>query len=413
MSEKELIAKNIRNYFKNHENKKIVILPLRDLSGIVRDILREEYGLCEQFLVDNYAFDLEHIFPMDRMPENYKECVFFLAVFGTTGKVLQEKLLEYVPADRIVDLLYDEEREKVFQSDSKVHIDFACPGFAKCGTTSLHYALAQNPKIFLPEGKETWFLRYNINEDTHEGFKKHYEKAEGRKGVIRGMIEPSYRSQADEVYRYCGKDLKLIFCVRNPADVLYSYFKMTMRCDLGTFSSDSMELMMMDEFGRVCPEMFDKWSQKYRYRERYAHYIKTFLEFYPMEQIKIITGEELYADVYNQMNDLQEFLGIAEEDRIAYREFPRENIGSQVVKDKTGLEINHELFQLNLRLTRAGDYQSLELLNSIRDKAEKITMVDYKAPMLESTRQNLLDYYMDSIHELEELLGRSLKNIWY
>ena len=186
-----------------------------------------------------------------------------------------------------------------------------------------------------------------------------------------------------------------------------------MRCDLGTFSSDSVELTMMDEFGRVCPEMFDKWSQQYRYRERYAHYIKAFLEFYPMEQIKIIAGEELYADVYNQMNDLQEFLGIAEKDRIAYREFPRENIGSQVVKDKAGLEINHELFQLNLKLTRAGDFQSLELLNSLRDKTEKITMADYNAPMLDSTRQHLMEYYMDDICELEKMMGKSLKGVWY
>lgn len=132
-----------------------------------------------------------------------------------------------------------------------------------------------------------------------------------------------------------------------------------------------------------------------------------------MEQIKIITGEALYADVYHQMNELQEFLGIAVEDRIAYREFPRENIGSKVVKDKTGLEINHELFQLNLRLTRAGDYQSLELLNSIRDKAEKITMVDYNAPMLDATRQQLMEYYMDDIRELEKMTGKSLKGVWY
>lgn len=49
MSEKELIAKNIRNYFKNHENKKIVILPLRDLSGIVRDILRRNMIYVSSF----------------------------------------------------------------------------------------------------------------------------------------------------------------------------------------------------------------------------------------------------------------------------------------------------------------------------------------------------------------------------
>lgn len=411
MSEKELIKRNIRNYFNKGTNRKIVILPLRDLSGIVKDVLKEEYNLREQFLVDNNAFDMEHIFPMNRMPEGFKECVFFLAVFGSTKKVLRDNLLQYVSEDQIIDLLYDEERERVFQSDSKVHIDFACPGFAKCGTTSLHYALSQNPNIFLPDVKETWFLRYAINEAEHENFKKHYGRA-GEK-AIKGMIEPSYRSQAEEVYRYCGKDLKLIFCVKNPVEVLYSYFKMTMRCDLGTFGSESIELKMMEEFECVCPEMFDKWAEQYRYRERYAHYIKAFLEFYPIEQIKIVVSEELYADVYNQMNALQDFLGIMQEDKIAYRNFPRENVGNQVVKNKNGLEINHDLFQLHLNLTRKGDFQSIDLLENLRRKVEEITMIDYNKPMLASTRQWLMDYYMDDIHELERMLGRGLNGIWY
>lgn len=410
---KELIAKNIKSYVNSNENKNIVILPLRDFSGIVRDILREEYGLCEQFLVDNYAYDMDHVFPMDRMPENYRECVFFLAVFGATRKVLKEKLLEYVPENQIIDLLYDEERELVFQSDSKVHIDFACPGFVKCGTTSLHFALAQNPKIFLPLGKETWFLRYDINEATHEAFKKHYEQAEGRSDIIRGMIEPSYRSHADEVYRYCGKDLKLIFCVRNPVDVLYSYFKMTMRYDFGMLASDSIEYTLMDEFGQVTPEMFDKWAKKYWYRGRYAYYIKTFLEYYPKEQIRIVVGEELYGDVNNQMDSLQEFLGISPEDRVQYQKFPRENIGSKVVKDRIGLEINHELFKLHQNLTRNSDFQSIELLQNISKRVEEITMIDYDSPMLESTRRELMNYYMDDIHELEKIRGKSLNGVWY
>lgn len=96
-----------------------------------------------------------------------------------------------------------------------------------------------------------------------------------------------------------------------------------------------------------------------------------------------------------------------------YREFPRENIGSKVAKDQIGLEINKNMQQLRYKLIQKGDLQSLDLLYSIRDKIEELTLVDYNEPMLESTRHNLLDYYMDSIHDLEGMLGRSLQGIWY
>lgn len=412
MSEKELIQKNIRNYFKESGNKKIVILPFWDFANTAREILKEEYGIQEQFLVDSYAYDMEHVYPADRMPEGYEECTFFLTAFGSVKKILKNQLLKYVPADRIIDLLYDEEREQVFQSNSKIHLDFLCAGFAKCGTTSLHYALTQNSRIFLPKVKETSFLRYAVNEATHEAFKNHYGMEE-TKGKIVGGVEPSYKSCAEEVYHYFGRDLKIIFCVKNPADMLYSYFKMAMRNDVSMFGSESVESILIEEFGSVCPEMFDKWAMRYREKGRYVNYIEEYLEFYPPDQIKIIASEELYTDARRLMDDLQGFLGLSEEDRVQYREFPQQNIGSKVVKDKQGLEINRALFQLRLSLTHTGDFQSLDLFQDISKKIENITMIDYKEPMLASTRQKLMDYYMEDICKLEEIMGRSLKDVWY
>lgn len=412
MNENEIIRKNLKKFFdeENNRKRKIAILPLRQLSGVVRNILDSEYGISEQFVVDNYAYDMKNIYPIDLMPREYKECVFLLAASGKTKNVLRRELLAYVSEDQIIDVLFDEERERVFQSESKVHINFVCPGFAKCGTTSLHYALMQNPKIFLPKVKETFFLRYAINETTHKEFKKYFKEAEN-KNLIKGMIEPSYRCHAEDVYRYCGSDLKLIFCVKNPVDALYSYFKASMRDALE--GADSNIEKSLDDFGQVCPEMFDKWAIEYRHRTEYANDIKSFLETYPMEQIKIIIGEELYADTYNQMDGLQDFLGIPEKDKHEYRSFPRENVGSRVIKDKIGLNINRQLNELSVCLTSKGDSQSLGLLSDIRNKVSQITMIDYTKPMLVSTRRNLLDYYMNSIKELEKIIGKSLHGVWY
>lgn len=412
MNEKDIIRKNLGKYFAGNQNKKVVILPLRNLSGVVKDILKEEYNVEEQFLVDNHAYDMKHIYPIEKMPEGYRECTFFIAAFGSTRDTLQEQLLRYVSEKQVVDLLYDDEQERIFASDNKVHLDFLCPGFAKCGTTSLHYALAQNRKIFLPQVKETQFLSYSVNEEAHEAFWNHY-KEEDTAGKIVGGIEPSYIQHVEDVYRYFGKDLKLIFWTRNPINTLYSNFKMAYRNEMVMLESDPMDLEMMGGYDRVCPEMFERYAAENRYRKLYADYIKGFLKYYPKEQIKIIIGEEVFKDISAQMNELQEFLGVKEEDRLHYQEFPREHVGNKVAKDPLSLSINIRIKQLNHRLVHEGDFHSLALLQDIREKVEEITLVDYKEPMLESTRQNLLDYYMDSIHDLEDMIGRSLQGVWY
>lgn len=412
MNEKEIIIKNLHRYFEAHENRRVVVLPFRNMSGMVSDLLKAEYDIQEQFIVDNHVYDMEHIYPMNNMPDYYRECVFFLAAFGNTKKVLREQLLSYVAEEQIVDLLYDEDREKVFESRSKVHLDFMCPGFAKCGTTSLHHALAQNPKIFLPSVKETHFLRYSVNEETHENFKNQY-KDEDVAGKLVGEIEPAYRGHAEDIYRYFGDDLKLIFCVRNPIETLYSYFKMEMRNEVFMMDSESSGEQMMEGFEKVSPKMFDSWAKKYRYRGVYADSIKVFMEYYPVEQIKIVVSEDLYTNAYGVMNDLQDFIGLPAEDKLEYQKFPRENIGSKVAKNQRGLEINMGIGQLSRRLMRQGDAQSLNMLRNISEKIEEFTMVDYNESMLESTRRELLDFYMDSIRELEDLLGRDLQGVWY
>lgn len=412
MNEKNIIIKNLEDYFGANANNKIVILPLRNLSGMVSDILNEKYGIQERFLVDNYAYDMKHIYPMEQMPEGYEECTFMLAAFGNTKKALKKKLLEYVSEDQIVDLLFDEEREKVFQSNSKVHVDFLCPGFAKCGTTSLYHALRQNPKVFLPEVKETSFLRYDINIKTHENFKKYF-KPEDTSGRIVGDIEPSYVGNAEDAYRYFGGDPKIIFCVRNPVNALFSNFKMMLRSEMVMFESNSIKTETLENVQQINSEMFDRWAIKGRYKERYADHIKSFLEYYPMEQIKIVVSEELFADAQGSMNDLQEFLGIPKDDRIEYQNFPRENTGNKVSKDQKSLEINRSIKQLYLELVRNGDARQAAMLMGIRRKVEEFTLTTYDEPMLDSTRQSLLDYYMDSIHELEGMLGRSLQGVWY
>lgn len=412
--ERDVIKKNLQRYFEKNENKKVVILPLRNRSDMVKGILQDEYGIKEQFIVDNFAYDMKHIFPVDRMPDRYKECVFLIAAVGGVKKELEFSLQKYIPQEQIVDLLFSEEREEVFQSESKVHLDFLCVGFSKCGTSSLQSALEKNPRVYLPKVKETFFLHFAVDKAAHEKFKNWYGYEE-TKGKIIGGIEPTYHSVAEDVFRYFGdgRDFRIIFCVRNPADALYSDFKMMMRGIVNMEAKYDKELELMKAFGHVCPEMFDQWNADYRYRYEYARYIKDFLVYYPTEQIKIIIFEELCSNPYGQMNDLQDFLNFSKEEKLDYDQFPRENVGDKVVKDVRALKINMELCQLRTRLQEKCDSQTVGMLQNIYNQVEEITLRDYREPMLLSTRQNIMEYYNEGIHELEKLMGRSLSGVWY
>ncbi len=55
------------------------------------------------------------------------------------------------------------------------HLDFACVGFTKCGTTSLSAALRKLKEVYLPKGKETFYLHwYNKYENAPDKLKKKY-----------------------------------------------------------------------------------------------------------------------------------------------------------------------------------------------------------------------------------------------
>lgn len=90
-----------------------------------------------------------------------------VAAFGDIKQKLMGGVRRHVPKAQVVDLLFDEEREAVLRSDATGHLDFFCPAFPKCGTTSQHVALSRNPRIFLSVVEETAFLRYEVNESTH------------------------------------------------------------------------------------------------------------------------------------------------------------------------------------------------------------------------------------------------------
>lgn len=344
-------------------------MPYGRNGRMAKDILNNEFDLQEEFLLDNYAYDMEKIFPINKMPK--KKGVFFLVVAqtDTAYKICHNLLENGILDEQIRQVNYSlDDIDKIYECDEKVHLDFLCPGFWKCGTSSLYVALSNNENIFLPVVKETFFI-HNINESCHDELKsKHYPPNMVRNRIV-GGIEPSYICDAHSVYRYFGQDLKLIFCLRNPVRALESFFWMCKEQGMITWSSSIRE-------------NFDIYFDRSGYIFKYIDIIHDWEKYYQRNQIMPVVLEELKSNSTEIMNEIQKFIGLEECKRINYTQLPCVNTkNNRAVFGESGLI--------------------------------EIPDLNEEDVMDERLYKELFQYYEDSIHKLEEYIGRSLEGYWY
>jgi len=291
-----------------------------------------------------------------------------------------------------------------------VHLDFVCTGFVKCGTTSLHAALRKNKSIFLPKKKETlymwWRERYA---DAPERFNNIYFN-NIKKGQIVGNVEPSYHEKWDGIYECHGKDTKIIFMVRNPADAAYSYFKMLMRK-----TTSKRQVSYYLRHLRFNVKMFDNYIKDYilsdkEDRFKYINYIKKYEEYFGKENIKVIVFEELLKNTEEVMNDVQNFIGVKPK---KFESLPHSNEGKEVSKNYICARINRYLYRKDIALRSVYSKEEKERHEKFKKFCHKYTLVTNTEKMAPESREMLLTFYQESIRELEEFCGKSLEGIWY
>lgn len=398
---------NIRNEIQkciNDGEKKFIIAPFGYWGKKTKEILNGEYNITEAFCVDNNHFDQKYVFSVAQMTKIDKNCIVLIATANEYFRYqLVDEFRRYIDQERIrICVQFQEQQKKVFQDSTKIKLDFLFVGFVKCGTTSMQTALLQHPQIYLPREKETFFIR-NIDEETHQKFKGSYPPEKVKDKLV-GGIEPTYFMSAESVYNYFGSHLRIVMCVTNPMKALYSRFKMAMRDTGGS------EPEYLKKYGKVTPELFDEWIDGKLYLYRYMDYIKFYLNFFNKSQIKIIVSELLYNSPREMMDELQTFLGIKNEDRLAYKEFPHTNRGSRVAKSYAAACVNRKIWEL---IVETNDLDTEMQIRNMRHELFEITTEQYTEPMREATYNKLFQYYRDSIYELEDFLNMSLRGVWY
>ena len=294
--------------------------------------------------------------------------------------------------------------------EENVHIDFMCPGFTKCGTSSLQNALKKHPGVFLPTPKETYYLHWRKKyDDSPERYKEKYF-ANVQKNKKIGDIEPAYHNCAIGAYECFGKDLKLIFMMRNPADAAYSYFKMMMRR-----TEYKKQVGYYKKYKKFDVRMFDDFMNDYVFngkdrRYKYAEIIDEYLQYFDKENMMFVLFEDLIQEPTRVLDEIQEFIGVK---RKEYKSLPHSNDGKLVSKNYFCARLNRQLYRLRLDLPGNKNKKLIQYYRKMFAFFEKRTMVENKEKMLPESRERAMEFYRDDIKRLEEIMGRSLEGIWY
>lgn len=288
-------------------------------------------------------------------------------------------------------------------------IDFLCPGFGKCGTTSLYSALRCLKNIYLPEHKENHFLEWcddmeNAEELLIENF---YDNI--REGQKVGMIDPTYAWEAKKTRDCFGDRLKIVFLVRNPVDAAFSGFKMAARQGRGM-----LDLAYKKNGGVFSVEIFEEHFKKDKDRFRYIEWIQQFEKYYSREQLKVIFLEELISEPQVVINDVLAFIGVSE--RYECKQLPVSNKGGFVMADLEGYQLARQRLSETIKNWNMCLYGVRKENENTKEELEERyahALKIYDVYLTKEQRKKTELYYNSSVRELEGWLNKNLSKIWF
>lgn len=272
--------------------------------------------------------------------------------------------------------------------------NFLCVGAQKAGSTLLYYLLDQHPEIYLAKGKELHF--FNRDENYNKGvewYSEHFAGSENYKRIGEATPDYNYYDEAPgRIYETLGKDIKLIFMLRNPVERAYSNYWMSFRRRREKLS---FEKAIISEWSRIKKGAYEKQYFGYLNRGFYGKQIKRYLEYFPKENIKVFIFEEFSKDINNKMKDLLSFL-----DCTTDFEF-------KMFEDKVHQgDLNPPQYLKAALINRNINWPDVPKL--LMNKK-----VDY-LPMKKETNLFLREFYREDIKKLEEFLGRNdIADMWF
>ena len=223
---------------------------------------------------------------------------------------------------------------------------FLIIGAQKCGTTWLHQHLRQHPDVFMPTEKELEFFSYqgHLADPGFPAYLEHFSEAGQAHAAGEatasyfwtntnsnwGGLPQGFQTEIPKtVQQHLGNELKLIVTLRNPVDRVvsaYLHYLAMGEIELDTTFEEAMT------YGGIVDMGF------------YARHLRNWLEYYPLEQIKVLILEtDIQARPVETLADTCRFLAISEhafaEESVRHTVYP----GTQrLVNDEGVFVMDHD-----------------------------------------------------------------------
>ena len=192
-------------------------------------------------------------------------------------------------------------------------------GAPKCGTTTLYNALKQNPDILMCEEKEPHFFCNDLKISKYKSiieYEKLFNSSNYNCKKIIGEASATYlfsKVALKNIKKY-NPDAKIIVCIRNPIEFVYSFHNQMIRAGQENITNfeTAWDLQQERSKGNSIP-----WTCKtpillqYKKWGLFSEQLIRLYKYFPSAQIKLILLEE-FKENKSLINDIEKFLDVRE-----------------------------------------------------------------------------------------------------
>jgi len=199
-------------------------------------------------------------------------------------------------------------------------LDFMIIGAQKSATTALYAYLADHPEIAMPRTKEAPFFDGDICDATawQQFSGQHFAGAESK---LWGKASPQYMGHPEAASRIHAlmPKTRLIAILRDPVQRAWSHYQMERRRELEPRSFDQAvtELLQPQQLSHARQSVpprhahgFEPEQAFYLAWSEYGRILADYLEWFPREQLLVLTTDELKHDPAQTLDRVLEFIGL-------------------------------------------------------------------------------------------------------
>lgn len=263
--------------------------------------------------------------------------------------------------------------------------NFLIIGAARSGSTWMSRNLSLHPEVFIPTQKELHFFDRDYDQGM-DCYATHFQLRAAADARVVGEATPAYLHRevaAGRIHRHLP-DAKLIVCLRDPVERLYSRYWNSR----GRFVENKG--LSFEEKLQQKPEFIEEGF--------YVDHLARYLDLWPRDRLLILLYDDLKAAPREFLKSMYEFLGVDPE---FDSELAEHRVNAAAAQPMTVR--SRPLYWLGKAVDRIGR----------RSLARKLEQRNTgRIPVLAAeTRRRLIDaYYRTKNDQLSELLGRDLSH---